>query len=97
MQREAMLRGEPAPEAEQAPELQALEQRLMSESIVAWADAKVPALDGKSPRQAVKSVKGRAAVTRLIKAHENQLNRNHGDTYRAAFDELRQSLGLAEE
>ena len=63
-----------------------------------WADDPLPALDGKTARQAVKSKSGRKAVLGLIRDME------HGEALEAkagqpAFDfgPLRKTLGLAEE
>ena len=58
-----------------------------------WLDHALPALDGQSPREAVRTAQGRDAVDLLLKDMENHERRHAGP---AAFDfaELRQELGL---
>ena len=58
-----------------------------------WPDHPLPALDGMTPREAVRTADGRAAVDNLLKEMENQEQRAPG----AAFDfsALRRALGLA--
>lgn len=60
-----------------------------------WLDAVLPALGGLSPREAVRTTRGRDAVDVLLKEMENQEQRHAG---RDGFDfgALRQELGLAE-
>jgi len=60
-----------------------------------WPDQSVPALEGMSPREAVRTARGREAVDVLLKDMENREQRQEG---RDAFDfeELRRELGLAE-
>ena len=57
-----------------------------------WPEHPLPALDGMTPRQAVRTADGRAAVDNLLKEMENQEQRAPG----AAFDfsALRRALGL---
>ena len=57
-----------------------------------WPDHPLPALDGMTPREAVRTADGRAAVDNLLKEMENQEQRAPG----AAFDfsALRRALGL---
>ena len=60
-----------------------------------WPDQPLPALGGWSPRDAVRSARGRDAVDVLLKEMENRERRMGGP---AAFDfgELREKLGLAQ-
>jgi hypothetical protein len=60
-----------------------------------WPDHPLPALGGKTPRDAVKSVSGRAAVMELLRAFENGEARDALEG-RAAYDVsiLRRELGL---
>jgi hypothetical protein len=71
-------------------------QKYKAEHYSTWADQPLPALEGKTPRQAVKSAVGRRAVEELLRDFENgeERNRKRGA---AAFDfgEIRKSLGLA--
>lgn len=63
-----------------------------------WPDEALPALDGKTPRQAMATEAGRRAVRDLVRGIENieERARTRGD---AAFDAagLRRELGLTEE
>jgi len=58
-----------------------------------WPDLPLPALRGKTPREAVRTARGRASVDVLLKEMENLEQRSAGG---AAFDfsELRRALGL---
>ena len=44
-----------------------------------WLDEKIPALDGQSPREAVKSPEGKEKVLELLKEFENQEERKKKD------------------
>lgn len=60
-----------------------------------WLDTKIPALDGKTPRQAVKTAKGREQTIEILKTIENieERKRQAGEVY---FDvgRLQAELGL---
>jgi hypothetical protein len=60
-----------------------------------WPDHPLPALGGKTPRQAARTAKGRAAVDVLLKDMENREQRQAGA---AAFDfsAIRRALGLGD-
>ena len=60
-----------------------------------WIDLPVPELNGVTPREAVRSADGRAAVDALLKSAENAENRSGSG---AAFDfsGIRRELGLPE-
>jgi hypothetical protein len=58
-----------------------------------WPDHPLPALDGKTPREAVQTVGGRGAVDLLLKEMEN-LERRASDGASFDFSELRSELGL---
>jgi len=62
-----------------------------------WADKPIPALGDRSPREAVRSAKGRAAVTALLKQYEAGEARRARDEGRAPVDYafLWASVGLA--
>jgi hypothetical protein len=58
-----------------------------------WADHPLPALAGKTPRDAVRSAGGRAAVDLLLKDFEYQESRLSPEA-RFEFSEIRKELGL---
>jgi hypothetical protein len=60
-----------------------------------WADEELPALDGKSPREAVRTPAGRGAVDVLLKDMENREQQSPSGE-RFDFSELRRELGLDE-
>jgi hypothetical protein len=62
-----------------------------------WPDEPLPALGGRTPRQAVRSISGRRAVEELLRDFENSEERERLEG-RPAFDFgiLRRDLGLAE-
>lgn len=57
-----------------------------------WLDQSLPALGGKTPRQAVRTTKGRAAVDVLLKDIENMEQRHEETPFDVAW--LRRELGL---
>ncbi len=60
-----------------------------------WLDEPIPYLGGKTPRQAVKTAKGRKLVNRLLKEYENQAERDKKEgrpTY--DFSRFRRELDL---
>ena len=57
-----------------------------------WPEHPLPALDGMTPRAAVRTADGRAAVDNLLKEMENQEQRAPGPAF--DFSELRRALGL---
>jgi hypothetical protein len=59
-----------------------------------WADQAIPALHGKTPRQAVRTAQGRAAVDVLLKDFENHEQRSPPDV-RFDFGEVRKDLGFS--
>jgi hypothetical protein len=77
----------PPPEAEQL--LLEFKQRHYDD----WIDQPLPALEGKTPREAARTAQGRAAVDVLLKDMENHEQRSAGD---GAFDfsEIRRELRL---
>lgn len=83
-----------APVAAVPPEIadQVIRQHL-SQHYSTWPDYPLPALSGKSPRDAMKTAEGRASVEALIRDMEHQ---SHGTPIenKYDFDELRQSVGL---
>jgi hypothetical protein len=69
--------------------------KMMAEHYAKWVDEPLPALDGRTPREAVRSAAGRRAVEDLLRMMENSAERKQteGDV---AFDftPIRRTLGL---
>jgi hypothetical protein len=55
----------------------------MEEWVTQWLDEKLPALDGKTPREAVRTPEGREKVEELLKDWENmeERKRREGKPY----------------
>lgn len=69
----------------------------MNEYYLKWLDKPIPALDNKTPREAVKSKKGREKVLDLLKTIENMEARKVKDTGRPFLiniERLWKELGL---
>jgi hypothetical protein len=62
-----------------------------------WADEKVPALDHKTPRQMVKTKKGRARVANMLNDFEHRTSRLGDSGHAFDYNKLRRDLGLEEE
>ncbi|MDH3883913.1 MAG: MbcA/ParS/Xre antitoxin family protein [Desulfobacterales bacterium] len=62
-----------------------------------WVDQKIPALEGKTPREAVKTSDGRESVEALLIHAERQLPPDDPMTEvnRSAIKEVRRKLGLS--
>jgi hypothetical protein len=58
-----------------------------------WADVPLPALDGKTPRKAIRSKRGRAAVRALVEEIEHGTRMQPGGEH-VDFGALRRDLGL---
>ena len=72
--------------------------KVQSAHYTKWPDENLPALGGKTPRQAVKTEGGRKAVRDLIRLLENgEARRAASDKPAFDFTPLRRSLGLDEE
>jgi hypothetical protein len=57
-----------------------------------WADQPVPALQGKTPREAIRTAQGRAVVDLLLRDFENHEERSPPEA-RVDFEEVRKDLG----
>jgi len=71
-------------EDEEIPEkLLPIFSRKMEEWVTQWLDEKLPALDGKTPREAVRTPEGREKVEELLKDWENmeERKRREGKPY----------------
>lgn len=88
-------RGLDGPAATEPPEFAILERQFMGDLIRKWASESVPALEGRTPKQVVRSAAGRQKVIDLINGWENMMDRT-GKGYGAEFNALRRSLGLPE-
>lgn len=75
------------------PEVQAAILQYKSGHYATWPDHPLPALDGQTPRQAMRTQKGRAAVERLLAAIEHR-EQSSPPAVRYDVDELRTALGL---
>jgi hypothetical protein len=69
--------------------------KFKAEHYATWPDHPLPALGGDTPREAVKTAAGRAAVIELLRTFENSEAREAQEG-RAAYDfaDLRRQLGL---
>lgn len=85
--RESTPRPEPPPEA-----LQALRE-LKARHYATWIDTPVPALGGRTPRQAARTQRGREQVDVILRSMENGEHRAGGGTP-FDFGPLRRGLGL---
>jgi len=86
----------PAPEPKDRvpPEVQAeLLTQFMRERLMAWCDEEIPALDGKTPREAVRTTRGRKQVIELLKGQEHSTQRMPGGD-RIDFRAIYRELGL---
>lgn len=88
-------RGSDSPAAYEPPEFAVLERQFMGDLIRKWASEPIPALDGRTPKQVVRSAAGRQKVIDLINGWENMIDRT-GKGFGAEFNALRRSLGLPE-
>jgi len=69
--------------------------RYQDEHYAKWPDTRLPALDGKTPRQAMKTAAGRRQVEELIRDFENgEARGRRGGDFAYDFSKLRASLGL---
>jgi len=76
-------------------ELHPLFSNVIAELVMKWVDEKIPALDGKTPKEAVKTPEGRAKVEELLKDWENmeERKRRNGEPY-IDINILKQMLNL---
>ena len=89
----AAVSGEPFSGAEPPPEAEQMIHEFKRRHYADWPDHPLPALEGRTPREAVTTAAGRSAVDVLLKDMENHEQRAGDD---AAFDfaPLRDELGL---
>jgi len=83
----------------QHPEVQAHLAGMIAKHWEGWVDQKIPALEGKSPREAVKSPDGREAVEALLKDAERDRGQDVFTTEatRKGTRRVRELLGLIDQ
>lgn len=69
---------------------------ILEQQYLGWADQKIPALNNRTPRQAVKREEGKKEVVALINDWENSQERMPNPQFRFDFNRLRRELGLEE-
>jgi hypothetical protein len=92
-------RGGEKPEPRLPPEVEReLIRKVHDQHYAAWPDKPLPALGGRTPRQAVQTGEGRASVLRLIHDFENAEARpDRAGAAAYDFSKLREELGLGQE
>ena len=75
------------------PEVQAQLRAMMQRHYAAWVDEKLPALQGKTPREAVRTKAGKEKVDALIRDIE-RMGSDTGGYDASIVAELRQTLGI---
>jgi hypothetical protein len=81
----------PPEPVEMTPELNAAVQEMMNKHYTAWIDMPLPALGGKTPRQACRTEAGRQQVTMLIRTMPDPMGRG---SVRAPREAMMRELGL---
>lgn len=89
----AMVGHGPDQPTERPPELERMELEFKQRHYADWADTPLPALQGRTPREAVRTPDGRQQVDTLLKTMANQEARNKGQ-WAFDFSGLRTELGL---
>jgi hypothetical protein len=77
------------------PEVQAKLRETLRRHYRSWPDEQLPALGGRTPREAVKDADGREAVQALLRQFERDMKRQEPDMTAGIVDELRASLGIS--
>jgi Protein of unknown function (DUF2384) len=100
--KESVLRGETSPERAAQPALTAEDREMMEQFLhkhyAGWVNDSLPALGGKTPRQAMRSRAGRESVIELLRLMENrELRKGARDAPVYDFNIIRRELGLPEE
>lgn len=83
----------PEPATPVSPEIQQIVMDFKRRHYAGWIDEPLPALSGRTPRDAIRTASGRTAVDLLLREMENREHRTSGG---AAFDfsEIRRALRL---
>ena len=80
-----------------SPEQQLAVSEQIEARFMKWADEEVPMLNHKTPRQLVRSAKGKKRVAELINDWENQSHKMPDSWHRFDFNKLRKDLGIEPE
>jgi hypothetical protein len=72
-------RDAPSPPPRRTKEMRQLQFRAMDEYYRRWLDEKIPALDGRTPRESARDERFRPRLVQLLKEIENQEERNKAD------------------
>ena len=75
------------------PEVRRIVEEAIRKHYEAWVDMKIPSLEGKTPRQAVKTAEGRAKVEALLKGAEARHPTRDPES-RLDLDYVREMLGI---
>lgn len=78
------------------PEVRQALSEMMRQHYRAWVDQEIPALGGRTPREAVQDADGREAVAALVMQIERDAERMQPPVDPALLSELRERLGLVE-
>jgi hypothetical protein len=87
----------PDPEQERLmamPEVQAALRETLRRHYRSWPDEQLPALGGRTPRQAVQDADGRETVQALLRQFERDMKRQDPALTAGIIDELRATLGI---
>ncbi|TLZ16580.1 MAG: DUF2384 domain-containing protein [Gammaproteobacteria bacterium] len=79
----------------EGPDVTAAVQQLMAEHYESWVSEKIPALDGRTPLEAVRDAEGREKVLALLIDAERHARRMKPPVDEAVLRRLRERLGLA--
>lgn len=72
-----------------------IERQYMEDHYAKWLNMKIPALDGKTPRQAVRNATGKRKVAELLKQIENtEAHKRKAGEYAYDVSNLRRELGI---
>ena len=80
---------------EKGPEVAAAVQQLMAEHYESWVSEKIPALDGRTPLEAVRDAEGREKVLALVIDAERHARRMKPPVDETVLRRVRERLGLA--
>ncbi|MFW5731128.1 MAG: hypothetical protein ACOCV7_05715 [Desulfonatronovibrionaceae bacterium] len=84
-------------ELQNRPEVQEAMKEIMDKHWEGWLDTDIPALGGKTPRQAVQTVKGRESVQALLRDYElNEKKSVQPVPQKPYIDWVRKELGLSD-
>jgi hypothetical protein len=77
------------------PEVQAALRETLRRHYGSWPDEQLPALGGRTPREAVQDADGREAVQALLRQFERDMKRQDPALTAGIIDELRATLGIS--